>query len=56
MDLLWFFFCLVFVMPLCASVYLDLLGTFCKRAGLLFVVSHCKLVTFPLVSWVRCDT
>ena len=23
---------------------------------LLFVVSHCKFVTFPLVSWVRCGT
>ena len=23
---------------------------------LLFVVSYCKFVTFPLVSWVRCGT
>ena len=23
-------------------------------SGLLFVMSNCKFVTFPLVSWVRC--
>ena len=51
------FFYLVFVMSLCAS--------FCalwSPAGkgltswLSFVVSNCEFVTFPLVSWVRCDT
>ena len=45
-----YFFCLVFVMPLCASVYL------CSPAGkglttwLSFVVSNCEFVIFPLVS------
>ena len=32
------FFCLVFVMPLCASVYLDLVVTCWERAGLLALV------------------
>ena len=54
------FFCLVFVMPLCASVHLCLVVTAGK--GLTswnsFVVSICEFVTFPLVhvSWVRCGT
>ena len=58
MDLLCFFFCLVFAMPLCASVYM----CFWSPAGkgltswLSFVVSYCEFVTFPLVSWVRCGT
>ena len=52
------FFCPVLVMPLCTSVYLYLVVTYLERAGLLalIVVSHCKFVTFPLVSWVRCGT
>ena len=32
------FFCLVFVMPLCASVYMSLVVTFKERAGLLVLV------------------
>ena len=42
------FFCLVFVMPLCTSVYLYLVVTCWERADLLalFVVSHCEFVTF----------
>ena len=53
-DLL-YFFCLVFVMPLCASVYLCLVVTWEKLTSWLsIVVSEC--VTFPLVSWVRCGT
>ena len=44
-----FLFCLVFAMPLCAS-----------GKGMTswpsFVSSYCEFVTFPLVSWVRCDT
>ena len=35
MDLLCVFFCLVFVMPLCASVYLCFVITCWKRADLL---------------------
>ena len=38
MDLLWVFFCLVFVMPLCASVYLCLVVTCLERADLLDLV------------------
>ena len=48
MDLLCFF-CLVFAMPLYASVYMCLVATS-------FVVSNCGFVTFILVSWARCDT
>ena len=49
---------LVFVMPLCASVYLCLVVTCWERVILLvpFVVYNCEFVTFPLVSWVRCVT
>ena len=51
MDLLCFF-CLVFVMPLCASVYLCLVVTCWERADLLALVCdvYCEFVTFPLVS------
>ena len=57
MDLLCFF-CLVFAMPLCASVYLCLMVTCWERADFLalVVLSYCELDTFPLVSWVRCGT
>ena len=57
MDLLCFF-CLVFAMPLCASVYMCLWSPARKRltSWLSFVVSNCEFVTFPLVSWVRCGT
>ena len=53
------FFCLVFVMPLCTSVYLCL---YLSPAGkgltswLSFVMSNFEFVTFLLVSWVRCGT
>ena len=57
MDLL-YFFCLVFAMPLCASVYMFLVVTCWERAGLLALVCGviCEFATFPLVSWVRCGT
>ena len=57
MDLL-YFFCLLFAMPLYASVYMCLVVTAGKglTSGLSFVVSYCKFVTFPLVSLVRCGT
>ena len=58
MDLLCSF-CLVFAMPLCASVYMCLVVTCCERAdrlALRFVVSNCEFVTFPLVFLVRCGT
>ena len=38
MDFLWFFFCLLFVMPLCASVYMCLVVTCWERADLLALV------------------
>ena len=51
------FFCLGFVMPLCASVYLCLVVTCWERADLLALVCGvCEFVTFRLVSWVRCGT
>ena len=57
-DLLCFFSIFVFVMPLCASVYVCLVVSCLERADLLSlaVVSNCEFITFPLVSWVRCDT
>ena len=58
MDLLCFFFCLVFAMLLCASVYMCLVVTCWERADLLTLVCGVQLefVTFPLVSWVRHGT
>ena len=52
------FFCLVFVMPLCASVYLCPVVTCWKglTSWLSLVVYNCEFVTFPLVSCVRCGT
>ena len=57
MDLLCFF-CLVFVMPLYASVYMCLVVTCLERADFLALVCvyNCEFVVFPLVSWVRCGT
>ena len=53
-----FFFCLVFAMSLCASVYMCFVVTCLERADLLALVCGvCReFVTFPLVSWVRCGT
>ena len=52
------FYCLVFAIPLCASVYMCLVVTCKERADPLALVSvsNCEFVTFPLVSWVRCGT
>ena len=52
MDLLWIFFCLVFAMSLCASVYMCFVVTCWERADLLALVCGvcCEFVTFPLVS------
>ena len=52
------FFCLVFVMPMSASVYLCLVVTCWEKADLWlsFVVYNCEFVIFPLVTWVRCGT
>ena len=53
-----FLYCLVFAMFLCASVFMCLWSPAGKglTSWLLFVVSNCEFVTFPLVSWVRCGT
>ena len=58
MNLLCFFFCPVFIMPLCVSGYLCLAVTAGKglTSWLLFVVYNCEFVTFPLVSCDRCGT
>ena len=52
------FFCHVFVMPLCASVYLCIVVTCWERADLLALVCgvYCDFVTFQLISWVRYGT
>ena len=57
-KILCFFFCHMFVIPLCASVYLCLVANCRERADLLAlaVVSNSEFVTFPLVPWVRCGT
>ena len=50
-------FCLVFAMPMYASVYMVLVVTCWERADLLALVCGVLLfVTFPFVSWVRCGT
>ena len=53
------FFCLVFVMPLCVCVFFCVLGSPAGKgltSWLSFVVFNYEFVTFPLVSYVRCDT
>ena len=50
------FFCLVFAMPLCASVYMWSPAGKGLPSWLSFVVSSCEFVTFSLVSCVRCGT
>ena len=51
------FFCLVFVMPNCACLFICALWSPAAKgltSWLYFVVSNCEFVIFPLVSWVRC--
>ena len=50
------YFCLGFVMLSCASVYWCLVVTCWERADLVALVCdvNCEVVTFSLVSWVRC--
>ena len=47
-----FLFCLVFAMPLCASVCVCFVGACWEGAGLLALVCgvYCGFVAFPLVS------
>ena len=53
-----FLFCLVFAMSLCESVYMCFMIFCWERGDLLALVCgvYCELVSFPLVSWVRCGT
>ena len=50
------YFCLVFARVSCASVFDALWSSVGKglTSWLLFVMSDCEVVTFSLVSWVRC--
>ena len=44
---------------LCARLYICALWSTAGKAltsWILFVASNCEIVTFPLVSWVRCGT
>ena len=52
------YFCLVFVMRSCASVFDALWSPAGKwlTSRLSFVMSNCEFVTLSLVSWVRCGT
>ena len=52
------FFCLMFVLPLWASVVWCLVVTCLERVDLLALVCgvYCEFATFPLISWVRCGT
>ena len=52
------FFCLVFAMSLCASVYMCFVVTCWERLTSLlsFAASNCEFVTFPLVSLIMCGT
>ena len=50
------YFWLVFVM-LSSHLFIDALWSPAGKgltSWLLFVMSNCEVVTFPLVSWVRC--
>ena len=57
--LLWIFLCYFCLVLLCfhARLFVDALGHLLGKGWpllLSFVVSNCDVVTFPLVSWVRC--
>ena len=52
------YFCLVFVMLSCARIFIDALWSPAGKgltSWLSFLMSNCEYVTFPLVSWDRCD-
>ena len=61
MDLLccFFFFFVLCLLCLCARLFICDLWSLAGKglaSWLLFDVSNCEFVTFPLVSWVRCGT
>ena len=52
-----YYFCLVFVMLLCARLFIDALWSPAGKglaSWLSFVMPKCEVVTFPLVCWARC--
>ena len=60
-HLLWIFyvFSALCLLCLCARLFICALWSPARKgltSWLLFVVSYCEFVTFPLVSWVRCGT
>ena len=48
---MWFFFCLVFAMPLCASVDFCLVVTCWERTDLLALVLWCLTASLSLSIW-----
>ena len=59
--LLWIFnvFSVLCLLCLCGRLFIYALWSPTGKgltSWLWFVVSNCEFVTFPLVSWVRCDT
>ena len=57
MDHLCYFVC--FVICFRVRLFIDALWSPAGKGltySLSFVMSYCELVTFPLVSWVRCGT
>ena len=54
-----FFFSVLCLLCICMSLFISALWSPAVKgltSWLSFVVSNCKFVTFPLVSWVRCVT
>ena len=59
MDLLWGFFSVLCLLFICMRLFICALWSLAGKgltSWLLFVVSSCELVTFPLVSWVSYGT
>ena len=53
------FFSILCLLLLCTHLFICALWSTAGKgltSWLSFVVSNCELVTFPLVSWVRCGT
>ena len=58
-DCLCFVFSVLCLLYLCARLFICALWSPAGKgltSWLLFVVSNCEFLTFPLVSWVRCGT
>ena len=51
------YFCLIFLLCFRACLFIDALWSPAGKgltSWLSFVMSNCEVLTFPLVSWVRC--